>query len=716
MQDRDVKMGKVGDLWEGNGSITGIKSITLCVTEDCNLACKYCYMTGKNHKNKMDFDTAKRVIDYILTNRKIFNEGAVIWDFIGGEPFLEIDLIDKVCDYIKLQMYELDHPWFNNYRFSFSTNGLLYNTDKVQRFIKKNHPHLSIGISVDGNELKHDLQRIYPNGKGSYKDVLRNIPLWQEQFINGETKATFSHDDLPYLKDSIISLWDIGIKTVSANVVFEDVWSDGDDLILGSQLDELADYIIENRLWKDYSVRFFDPNIGFPIPEGDKDRNFCGSGKMLAVDCNGNFYPCIRFLDFSLSNKKGRSIGDVTLGIKSDKLRPFLALSLNHQSNKECIECQVATGCAWCTGFNYDATERDTIYDRATFICKMHKATVKSNKRFWKILEETTGEISPRRVHELEDGKKYIQFILNDKMTPHCNYKNWNDSDNEMSDGCFQTGIKFAKENGFGIVLLGDNSIVEDYPEKNYTQVINSDPVKANTSSVFIYDNNIDIITDSKNTILLVDTNNINNIYKFVTGIYPRGERVNIILQEIDKWDVDTLNKYRQQLELLVEFIENTYISSNPMEVNVITDRLFLNQHCNCDAGIDSYTLGPNGKFYVCPAFYFDNPNNSIGDLEVGILNKDEFLMKFDNAPICNNCDAYHCKRCVFINKKLTEEYNTPSKIQCVISHIERNMSLELQQRLINKKVIQEENRISEINFDDPLQAIVRKQGGYVNV
>ena len=98
------------------------KTITFIVTKDCQLACKYCYLVGKNNKERMTFDIAKASIDYILSNEKDYPEEGVIWDFIGGEPFLEIDLIDKICDYIKQRMYVLNHHWFNNYIFSFTTN------------------------------------------------------------------------------------------------------------------------------------------------------------------------------------------------------------------------------------------------------------------------------------------------------------------------------------------------------------------------------------------------------------------------------------------------------------------------------------------------------------------------------------------------------------------------------------------------------------------
>ena len=68
------------------------KSITFIVTKDCQLACKYCYLVGKNEKERMTWEVAKKAIDYILDCEEDFREESVVWDFIGGEPFLEIDL------------------------------------------------------------------------------------------------------------------------------------------------------------------------------------------------------------------------------------------------------------------------------------------------------------------------------------------------------------------------------------------------------------------------------------------------------------------------------------------------------------------------------------------------------------------------------------------------------------------------------------------------
>lgn len=360
------------------------KNITFIVTKDCQLACKYCYLVGKNTHERMPWEVAKKAIDYILDHEGDFREESVVWDFIGGEPFIEIDLIDKICDYIKVEMYRRGHHWFDSYRFSFSTNGINYADDKVQRFIAKNLTHLSIGITIDGTEMKHDLNRVYKQtGRGSYRDVVRNIPLWLSQFPGSGTKVTISSADIPYIKESVLHLYSLGIHEVNINCVFEDVWAEGDDLKFEEQLTQLADAIIDGSYYRDYVCSFFSEMIGKPLDRVNDNNNWCGAGRMLAVDAAGLFYPCTRFAKYSLRDKPALIIGNVTDGIDSDRLRPFLTLDRCTQSPAECIDCEVASGCAWCQGENYDAASTPTIWQRSTAICRMHKARVRANNYYW---------------------------------------------------------------------------------------------------------------------------------------------------------------------------------------------------------------------------------------------------------------------------------------------------------------------------------------------
>jgi uncharacterized protein len=395
--------------WEDGSA----KNITFIVTKDCQLACKYCYLVGKNEKERMSWEVAKKAIDYILSHEADFTERSVIWDFIGGEPFLEIELIDKICDYIKTEMFRLNHHWFNSYRFSFSTNGINYDSAKVQKFIAKNYEHVSIGITIDGTRKKHDLNRIWKgNGpeRGSYDDVVKNIPLWLSQFPEGSTKVTISSADIPYICESVLHLYSLGIREVNINCVFENVWKEGDDKLFEEQLVKLADEIIDKDYYTGYSCSFFSDSIGKPLDPINDNQNWCGAGRMLSVDAAGKFYPCTRFAAYSLRSKQPIIIGDVETGIDWNLVRPFIALDRLSQSPRECVECEVASGCAWCQGENYDAADTPTIYQRSTAICNMHKARVRANNYYWNKLF---------RKLEMEGVKeKFVNNTNNSANTP----------------------------------------------------------------------------------------------------------------------------------------------------------------------------------------------------------------------------------------------------------------------------------------------------------
>lgn len=169
----DVKYNEVKDR---NSWIDGnYLNATICVTEDCNLRCTYCYMVGKNNVNRMNWETGKQIIDFLLDNPYTSEmSDSIMLDFIGGEPLLEMDLIDKMCDYFILRMYSENHKWFPNYVFTFSTNGVLYGKENVRNYVNKHGEHCAFSISIDGIKEKHDMTRKKIDGSGSYEDVIKN--------------------------------------------------------------------------------------------------------------------------------------------------------------------------------------------------------------------------------------------------------------------------------------------------------------------------------------------------------------------------------------------------------------------------------------------------------------------------------------------------------------------------------------------------------------
>lgn len=355
------------------------RRVVFIVTQDCQLRCNYCYLVGKNNTGKMTWETARETVDFLMSLPVV--EETFILDFIGGEPLLEIDLIDKICEYFVKSMEKAQHPWRLDYSFRFTTNGLLYSSPKVQEYINKYKERLSIQISLDGTKKKHDLNRVFPNGTGSYDKVLPNVKLWISQF--GERAVLYmvvSHEDLPYLSESIIHVLRLGVKEISVSFVVEDVWKKGDDVILEKELMTLADYLIDNRLWNNIVISLFRKELG--EPETDDHIYPCGN-PMYVFDANGKIYSCVRFVNFSLRNKEERAIGSIQTGIDKNMLRPLLSVDRTTFYPSKCQSCTIASGCRWCPAENYDSSCSATIFERTTTVCDLHKANVRVKNYYW---------------------------------------------------------------------------------------------------------------------------------------------------------------------------------------------------------------------------------------------------------------------------------------------------------------------------------------------
>ena len=102
----------------GDGQAPGlVKTITFVTTEACTLNCSYCYQVDKNHSAIMTKETAMKGVDMILDDSMM--EGyinsketpGVVIDFIGGEPLLQVELMDFICDYFRYKATMLNHPW-----------------------------------------------------------------------------------------------------------------------------------------------------------------------------------------------------------------------------------------------------------------------------------------------------------------------------------------------------------------------------------------------------------------------------------------------------------------------------------------------------------------------------------------------------------------------------------------------------------------------------
>lgn len=401
--------GKRNKQLELNGSYC--KTFTFQVTEDCNLRCSYCYQINKS-PNKMTLEMGKKAVDCIFKdNYKIEkyysskNMTGIILEFIGGEPFLEVELIDKIMDYFVEQAYKYKSNLAYTYRISISSNGTLYNKPEVQKFLKKWRNKLSLTISLDGCKELHDTCRLFPDGTGSYDLAVEAAKKELQLLPKLATKMTLSPDNMKYFLPAIKNLIEIGYKDIPCNYVFENVWTLDDAKRGYKYIKEVADYLL--TLENIPRISFFDENCVNQTPK-DNDLNWCGgTGLMLSVNYKGEFYPCIRYMESSLGTQvPPYIIGNIDEGIMNtedscNKVDCLTCITRSSQSTQECIECPINGLCSWCSAYNYQ--EFGTPNKRATYICDMHKARALGNVYFW------------NKFYRINDSNKRVKLPLDDE-------------------------------------------------------------------------------------------------------------------------------------------------------------------------------------------------------------------------------------------------------------------------------------------------------------
>lgn len=369
------------------------KNVTLQVTDDCNLKCSYCYQINKGHR-KMSFETGKKIIDMLLTepdktgnyiNSEI--SPGLILDFIGGEPFIAIDVIREIYEYFLKKAVSLRHPWAVYHCISFSSNGTLYFDPKVQDFLNTYKNNISLAITIDGNKELHDACRLFPDGSGSYDIVLKAIKDRASKGYDMPSKLTIAPENLQYLYGAVRHLYELGYDVVSFNCVYEEGWNINHAKIYYNELKKIADYIIENSLYFTKHNRIFNFQFYHPCDESNLQTWCGGTGDMLAFDPEGKAYPCLRYMESSLGKKvKPLVIGDAENGLEATDeqkkiVKDLLAVNRRTQSTDECFYCPVGEGCSYCSAYNYQCF--GTADSRATFICDMHKAEALANAYFW---------------------------------------------------------------------------------------------------------------------------------------------------------------------------------------------------------------------------------------------------------------------------------------------------------------------------------------------
>ena len=132
-----------------------IKMLILGLTGKCNFACVYCY-AHEHPQQSMSFATARQAVDLAASSGKPF-----VLQLSGGEPLLEIELIQEITAYVQ----QKNIPAI----LQIQTNASLM--DRAKAIFLRDHK-IGVGISLDGRPTQNDALRQLPDGRGTSRLVM----------------------------------------------------------------------------------------------------------------------------------------------------------------------------------------------------------------------------------------------------------------------------------------------------------------------------------------------------------------------------------------------------------------------------------------------------------------------------------------------------------------------------------------------------------------
>lgn len=144
-------------------------TILIDPTSRCNLKCKGCWANEYNKTDDLSYDTIDRII------REGKEIGIYMYIFSGGEPFVRIDDILKLCE---------KH---NDCYFTCFTNGTLITKDIAKKISEVGN--FAPGISIEGFEEATDYRR----GKGTFEKLSKGMDYLRDEGVLYGVSACYHH-------------------------------------------------------------------------------------------------------------------------------------------------------------------------------------------------------------------------------------------------------------------------------------------------------------------------------------------------------------------------------------------------------------------------------------------------------------------------------------------------------------------------------------------
>jgi uncharacterized protein len=311
---------------------------TLHLTDDCNMACRYCYVSQDKHT--MTPETAKAAVD--LAAEAGGHSGII---FFGGEPLLCKDLIHETVAYAEV----LQKKKPVRFHYKVTTNGLLLD----EEFLRFSAAHdVFIALSFDGIRQAHDQNRLRKDGAGTFDQLERTAKSLLRYRPYAPVLMTVAPDTVEYYERSVKYLYELGFRYIICSVDYAGAWTAETLGVLKKQYKLLAAFYKELTVKEEkFYLSPFEVKISSHIHKDTYCSERCELGKkQLSVSPGGKLYPCVQFV-----GDEAFCIGDVCSGIDEEKRQHLYRL--NEQERDTCGDCAVKGRCNhYCACLNKQAT------------------------------------------------------------------------------------------------------------------------------------------------------------------------------------------------------------------------------------------------------------------------------------------------------------------------------------------------------------------------
>lgn len=277
-------------------------SACLNLTDNCNLACRYCFVVQQPHY--MTLDIAKDGVKWLIKNlewnkaHNLVNDNKKIEiTYFGGEPTLMWDEI-----IVPLTRWGMEN-YPKQINFGITTNGTLLNEERVKFLAAYDIIPL---LSIDGAPETQNYNRPCRNSNLSSADLqYKNIPYILKYFPNTTFRSTIDQHTVSHTFENYIFAQYMGFKNIYMMPNCREKWSNENLKILEEEFKRIYMYMVHCFENDEFPAISFSPiNDSFERiqlhnlhilnnTKEEKTLGRCGLGTVgCSIGYDGNIYGC----------------------------------------------------------------------------------------------------------------------------------------------------------------------------------------------------------------------------------------------------------------------------------------------------------------------------------------------------------------------------------------------------------------------------------------